>query len=57
VPPQVTITPLLVAEEPRGRVRALEPKLVWLAHEREAWRSRLVEAAFLRLAAVIAAEV
>jgi hypothetical protein len=38
-------------------VRALEPKLVWLAHEREAWRSRLVEAAFLRLAAVIAAEV
>jgi N-acyl homoserine lactone hydrolase len=33
-------------DEPRSegqlRVRALEPELVWLAHEHEAWRPRAV---------------
>jgi len=38
----LTITPVrvtdLLAEGERMRVRALDPQLVWLAHEHEPWR-------------------
>jgi hypothetical protein len=40
-PASITITPVFVADllaEGQRRVRALDPELVWLAHEHEPWR-------------------
>ena len=38
-PPSITIEP---RTEGQLRVRALDPELVWLAHEHEPWRPRTV---------------